>query len=288
MNYREQIQQALDYIEENLCQALDLDQIAASAGYSKYHFLRIFKEELGMTPGEYIRKRRITESVYEISDTGKAISQIGLEHGFNSKENFTRAFQGEHSIRPSEYRLTDNSLKLLPRENIIRNRAIAMEPRILELPPQKVTVLKSCEETPPGFWNRYNCGGWSKKLSGGKTVTDYGISIWNPELDKIDYYIGILSSEANGDLTEAVQMELAGGLYAVFRTPKTDKYDFVNRIHAVWDYIFGTWLPDSGYQHGAGCDFETYQESSREFSEEIFIPIRKPTEKGEADEKTEH
>ncbi|MCH5337758.1 MAG: helix-turn-helix transcriptional regulator, partial [Acetatifactor sp.] len=55
MNYREQLQCALDYIEDNLCQDLDLDRIAASTGYSKYHFLRIFKAELGMTPGEYIR-----------------------------------------------------------------------------------------------------------------------------------------------------------------------------------------------------------------------------------------
>ena len=287
MNYREQIQHALNYIEDNLYQDLDLDRIAASTGYSKYHFLRIFKTELGMTPGEYIRKRRITESAHEIADTRKAISQIGFEHGFNSKENFTRAFLGEHSIRPSEYRLTDNSLQLLSRE-IVTDSVVDLQPRILEMPAQQVTVLKSMEETPPGFWNRYNCGGWSRKLSGGKIVTDYGISVWDREMSKMDYYIGILSSEAHGDLAGTVQMELAGGLYAVFSTPKADKFDFVNRIHATWDFIHGKWLPESGYQRGVGYDFETYQESSREYSEQIYIPIRKPTEKGEADEKTKH
>ena len=287
MNYREQLQRALDYIEDNLCQDLDLNRIAASTGYSKYHFLRIFKTELGMTPGEYIRKRRITESAYEIVDTEKAISQIGFEHGFNSKENFTRAFLGEHCIRPSEYRQTDNSLQLLSRENAT-DSIVDLQPRILELPARQVTVMKSVEETPPGFWNRYNCGGWSRKLSGGKVVTDYGISVWDWELGKMEYYIGILTSEAHGDLTGTVNLELADGLYAVFSTPKADKFDFVNRIHATWDYINGKWLPESGYQRGRGYDFETYQESSREYSEQIFIPIRKPTEKGEAYEKTEH
>ena len=287
MNYREQLQCALDYIEDNLCQDLDLDRIAASTGYSKYHFLRIFKAELGMTPGEYIRKRRITESAYEIADTEKAISQIGFEHGFNSKENFTRAFLGEHCIRPSEYRLTDNSLQLLSRESVT-DSVVDLQPRIVELPSQQVTVLKSHEETPPGFWNRYNCGGFSGKLSGGRIVTDYGISVWDRELCKMDYYIGILTSEAHGDLTGTEQLELAGGLYAVFSTPKADKFDFVNRIHATWDFIHGKWLAESGYQRGIGYDFETYQESSREYSEQIFIPIRKPTEKGEADEKTEY
>ena len=287
MNYREQLQRALDYIEDNLCQDLDLNRIAASTGYSKYHFLRIFKTELGMTPGEYIRKRRITESAYEIVDTEKAISQIGFEHGFNSKENFTRAFLGEHCIRPSEYRQTDNSLQLLSRENAT-DSIVDLQPRILELPARQVTVLKSVEETPPGFWNRYNCGGWSRKLSGGKVVTDYGISVWDWELGKMEYYIGILTSEAHGNLTGTVNLELADGLYAVFSTPKADKFDFVNRIHATWDYINGKWLPESGYQRGRGYDFETYQESSREYSEQIFIPIRKPTEKGEAYEKTEH
>ena len=119
-------------------------------------------------------------------------------------------------------------------------------------------------------------------------MTDYGVSVWDRELGKMDYYIGILSSEAHGDLTGTVQLELAGGLYAVFSTPKADKFDFVNRIHATWDFIHRKWLPESGYQRGTGHDFETYQESSREYSEQIFIPIRKPTEKGEADEKTEH
>ena len=46
MKYKESLQKVLDYIEENLYEDLNLDNMSSIAGYSKYHFLRVFKEEL--------------------------------------------------------------------------------------------------------------------------------------------------------------------------------------------------------------------------------------------------
>ncbi len=92
MRYAVSFEKVLGYIEENLYEDISLDQLASVAGYSKYHFLRLFKETFDMTPLEYVRRRRITESVRDLADTDEYISQIGYKHGFNSKENFTRAF----------------------------------------------------------------------------------------------------------------------------------------------------------------------------------------------------
>lgn len=158
MKYTELLQNVLDYIEENLYEDLNLAGLAAAAGYSKYHFLRIFKKELHMTPAEYIRKRRITESVRELSDPNDSISRIGYRHGFNSKENFTRAFQSEHHILPSDYRRVDSSLKLL-HKNTPQQEESVLIPEIIELQSFEAVVYKSDEEDCTRFWNRYHCGG---------------------------------------------------------------------------------------------------------------------------------
>lgn len=274
MNYKESLQRVLDYIEENLYEDLTLDMLAEIAGYSKYHFLRIFKDIMYMTPTEYVRKRRITESARDISDTDKSLSKIGFEHGFNSKENFTRAFKSEHHILPSDYRSADNGLKLLHKKNLETDNFV-ISPEIIELESFLLTVYKSDEEDHTKFWNRYNCNGLSNKLSGGEAQIDYGVSIKNWEENKIDYYIGILSELAKGDLSGTMELEIEGGLYAVFDTPKADKYTFVNYIHKTWEYIYDKWLPGSGYIQTSNVSFEIYKEDSREFSERIFIPIEK-------------
>lgn len=273
MEYSEALQRVLDYIEENLYEDLDLNRLASIAGYSKYHFLRVFKEALYMTPAEYVRKRRITESVRDIADTDEPLSRIGYMHGFNSKENFTRAFKSVHHILPSEYRSVDNSLNLLHR-SMTKGDSFVLVPEIITLRPFSATVYKSDEEEPPKFWNKYNCGGWSGKLSGGEAQLDYGFSVWNYEKNKLDYYIGILTEYAKGNISGTVQLNVEGGLYAVFETPRADKFTFVNVIHRTWDYISREWIPLSGYDRIGDCDFETYREDSREFSEQIFIHIK--------------
>lgn len=159
-----------------------------------------------MTPAEYVRKRRITESAKDIADTDKALSEIGFRHGFNSKENFSRAFKSEHYILPSDYRIVDSGLKLLHKKSIDEDD-FAVVPQIIELKTFSATVYKSDENDHTKFWNRYNSGGYSSKLSGKGAQLDYGFSKWNFEENKLDYYIGILSELAHGDLSGTMKLK---------------------------------------------------------------------------------
>ncbi len=49
----------------------------------------------------------------------------------------------------------------------------------------------------------------------------------------------------------------------------------MNTIQRTWQYIAGVWLPENGYERTGGAEFETYVETSRTFSEEIYIPLQK-------------
>ena len=97
------IKRVLDYIEEHLQDdrqgVLDNATLAQIAGYSEYHFLRLFRQTVHLTPADYIRKRRISEIVRRIGENNRPMSDIAFAYGFNSKENFTRAFKPMRVVR---------------------------------------------------------------------------------------------------------------------------------------------------------------------------------------------
>lgn len=271
MEYKSHIMRAIKYIEENIKNEISLSNCARVSGYSNYHFIRVFKEATGLTPADYIRKRRLTEIIKHIRPD-IPISQIAFEYGFNSKENFTRAFIAEHHILPTEYKSALNSLKLYE-EVTFEAEPFLVKPTIMQLEPFVLVVYESDETYQPNFWNKYNSRKWSKKLSDGAVCEDYGVCLRNTAAKKMDYYIGIRKENALGDLTGTTELSINGGLYAVFATPKTSHYDFVNTIHRTWSYINCVWLPDSGYKKIGEYEFESYIEESRTFSEKIYIKI---------------
>lgn len=68
---RMQIRLALDYIEEHLKDELDNKILAQISGYSEYHFIRVFRKHIHLTPADYIRKRRISEIAVSGSKTAQ-------------------------------------------------------------------------------------------------------------------------------------------------------------------------------------------------------------------------
>jgi AraC family transcriptional regulator len=274
MDYKEHVEHVLEYIEPNLKTELNLADLARTACYSEYHFLRVFKDVTGLTPADYIRKRRLSEITREMDYSDRPISDIAFEYGFNSKENFTRAFKKEHHVLPTEYKAAGNSLKLYDRLRL-NIKPFEVTPKIITLPDFILTGFPSDEDYAPNFWNKYNCKKLSYRLSGGSTVTDYGVCWWNQEKNRLDYFIGIQRDNVNGDIMGTTELKIPGGLYAVFATPPASHFDFVNTIHRTWKYIFHDWMPQNGYKCATGYkyQFETYIEANRTFSENIYIPI---------------
>ncbi len=188
--------------------------------------------------------------------------------------NFTRAFKTEHHVLPTEYRASFNSLKLYDRFPL-QAAPFEIKPEIIMLSDFVLTVYKSDEDYTPNFWNKYNCKNLSKQLSGGKVCADYGVCRWNNETNRLDYFIGIRTEDIDGNTSGTTQLLVSGGLYAVFSTPPSNHFNFVNIIHRIWNYIFNVWMPGSEYRCTTdhGYQFETYVEASHTFSEDIYIPI---------------
>lgn len=275
---REPILRAVAYVEEHLGDGIVLDNaaLARAAGYSVFHFLRLFRRAVRMTPADYVRKRRITEIVKRMED-GAAMSDIAFAYGFNSRENFTRAFFREHRILPTEYRSSGCSLRLWPPFSFDRR---ALEPQVsVGYPvPFAVIAYPSDEAFPPRFWNRYNAERRSVRLTGGAVTEDYGVMIRAGPGAPLDYFIGVREEAALGDREGTVRIPLGGGLHAFFRTAPAGRDSFVDTIQNTWSWIYDVWLPGSGYRRRPGYEYEEYMESSRTFSERIAVPVERAEE----------
>lgn len=66
-SYEVQIQRAIDYIEEDVMEKQTLSNLAHIAGFSEYHFHRVFQTMVGDSVMEYVRKRRLARAAYQLS-----------------------------------------------------------------------------------------------------------------------------------------------------------------------------------------------------------------------------
>lgn len=97
---REGIQAAIDYIEANLTEDIDVHAVAAHAFVSAFHFQRIFSSLCGMPLGEYIRRRRLTLAAQELTQ-GMKVIDAAVKYGYDSPDSFARAFRRFHGVLPS-------------------------------------------------------------------------------------------------------------------------------------------------------------------------------------------
>lgn len=100
--YKECIQKTLDLIESDLKNDIDAEGLAKSAGYSLYHFYRIFQDATGFPVMQYIMRRKLLNAVYEMSQ-GRKRSDVACEYGFDTYSGFYRSFIRETGYTPSEY-----------------------------------------------------------------------------------------------------------------------------------------------------------------------------------------
>ena len=83
---------------------LDLDAVAAYAGYSRYHFVRAFKGAYGETPGQYLTHRRIERAEEMLRSANLTVTEICHLVGFSSLGTFSARFKTRTGLSPTDYR----------------------------------------------------------------------------------------------------------------------------------------------------------------------------------------
>ena len=103
MGFGEVMNLSFEYIERYLSRGIEATDVAKAAGYSYFHFCRIFKLWCGCTVGEYLRRRRMSVAVEHLL-TGKRVIDVAVMCGFDTASGFSRAFTREFGVSPSEFR----------------------------------------------------------------------------------------------------------------------------------------------------------------------------------------
>lgn len=101
---KQHINDLVEWIEANLTDDLNIDQITLKSGYSKWHMQRMFKEMTGQTLAAYTRKRRLTMAAMALRLTRMTLIDIAVRFGFDNQQNFTRVFKGHFSLTPGAFR----------------------------------------------------------------------------------------------------------------------------------------------------------------------------------------
>jgi transcriptional regulator GlxA family with amidase domain len=94
------------YISNHFAEDVSLDDLARGAQLSKYHFLRKFRQEVGITPGAYLKRYRIVRAMDHLIGSRRTIREIGRMVGYRDPAAFSRAFTQIAGTQPYLYRVT--------------------------------------------------------------------------------------------------------------------------------------------------------------------------------------
>ncbi len=104
MDYYKLIQKSIDYIERNLENEINLNEIAKESYMSLSNFYKLFFMYVGYSANEYIRLRRISLAANDLLNSNLRIIDISLKYQFDSVDSFSRAFKRVTRFLPSEFR----------------------------------------------------------------------------------------------------------------------------------------------------------------------------------------
>lgn len=284
MAWSESIAAAVRYIEDHLLEPLEIGEIARAAALSPFHFQRGFAMLCGMSVGEYIRKRRLSQAGLAVLASDRPIIDIALDAGYDSPDGFTKAFTRFHGITPTALRKNGGTVvsfaPLVLKLSMEGGRN--MEYRIEKK--EAFTVLCraqtfSYEEGParvPDFWREHFATGGSAVVRG-----LYGINI-DADMagERFDYLIADPYDPAVGIPEGFVTRTIPAHTWAVF--PCRGK--MAEAMHTVNKQIFSEWLPSNGtYDIASGINVERYDDASKypegihdtSYYSEVWVPVRK-------------
>ncbi|TYQ18154.1 UNVERIFIED_CONTAM: AraC family transcriptional regulator [Acetivibrio alkalicellulosi] len=288
MDWVKQLNEAINYIEDNLSGEISYDAISKIAGCSVYNFQRMFSYIADKPLSEYIRSRRLTMAAFDLLNSTERIIDISLKYGYESQDAFSRAFKNFHGVLPSIVRIETVQLKSCPKLSfqITIKGENHMNYQIEQWPEFKVMgtlhKVKTFEafEVIPQIWESAWKEGVIKRFI--ENFPDYrpagflGIAAggqWG-DSEEMNYIIAVTS---HVDVPECKHIPALEGMqefsypaatWAIFEA----NGELPNATQKVYKQFYTEWLPNSGYELADLPVIECYMQESRQ---EVWIAVIK-------------
>ena len=106
------------WIDAHAHEAVDLERAAAVAGWSPFHFLRVFAATLGVTPHQYLVRSRLRHAARILAETSRSVTDVAYDVGFADLSNFVRTFRRAAGVSPGAFRQAARSERRRVRERL--------------------------------------------------------------------------------------------------------------------------------------------------------------------------
>ncbi|MDY0321699.1 MAG: AraC family transcriptional regulator [Arcobacteraceae bacterium] len=265
--YLQSIYKVIYYIEQNYNDDLTLEELSRVAGFSKYHFHRIFSSIVGENLSDYIRKVRLSSTIMRFK-TNLNITQIAQTSGYETNASFSKAFKNHFGITPKEFSKNAKNKK--------GNKML--EPKIVEIDPIEVLYVRKTGDyinSADEAWKIMVAFINENELFE-KAVARYGISHDNPNVIKehnLRYDACLELNESVNPNGEVSSKQIAGGKYALFLHKGSCAF-----IGETFRNI-GDWIVKSGVSLRDEPSFQKYLDldptgiKEENLQTELYIPI---------------
>jgi AraC family transcriptional regulator len=270
------INKAILYIENNLESKVSINDISNHIYSSTYNFQRVFSILTGLSVGEYIKNRRLSLAGTDLCKSNTSVLDVALKYGYETSESFSKAFTRFHGIPPKNAKKKGNSLKFYGQLKIVitLEGGNFMEYRIEKKPKFKILAMTESfnGETStieiPKFWGNFFAKGYGSVVSGW-----YGVC-HDMNGDTFKYSIADPYEEGTPVPENFNVISIPELTWAIFTCigPMPDA------IQNTWKKIFTEWLPSSEYEVVPGFDFEYYSGPNTQdpdYLSEIWISVKK-------------
>jgi AraC-like DNA-binding protein len=109
------------WIDAHCDRQLALEDVAAQAGLSPFHFLRLFSNALGVTPHQYLVRSRLRRAARLLADDDRDVTDIAYDVGFGDLSNFVRTFHRAAGVPPLKFRQASRGMRKIFQERLARH-----------------------------------------------------------------------------------------------------------------------------------------------------------------------
>jgi len=282
--YLEQIYKVQDYIEKHLDVPLSIEVLSKVAGFSPFHFQRIFALIAGEPLYGFIKRIRLEKAAYMLlMDKSRSVTDIALTVGFSNQSSFAKAFKARFGMSSSAYRKNKTEYeKSTFVADYNKGMDMSITPVSIEIRSENDLQLVYVRYSGPykgdsqlfsGLFDRLHQWAAERKLINEASrwfviYHDHGDET-NENLLRISVCLSVSGNVAvSGDVGV---MTLPHGKYGVGKFHVNAK-----EYGKAWYHMYATWLPESGYSIDDRFAFEHYPAQEEGLDEqivEIYIPL---------------